>query len=266
MFFSAVNKAEFDRLDTEKYTLVLPAVSVGNVGQLTVDVLISTTQAEIVGTIYDDSLIPLIGNNPYVSADSGKTCRLSTSCDVYASKVNKLLFIQQRATFVVGKRKQFRQKLLQWVKEQKFHKVLLISSTFAHMRSDQQLGGSQHRYLATEAARSSIPKDAEYVQLEDSPDEYGRMKKRMPGSGIANTLFSDCSEENIGLVILLAFCSEGDNAPDALKMAEYANKWLNIHIKNKLESEDSLSDSKRSWKIPQSWQLNFGNAYNQVMY
>lgn len=39
-----------------------------------------------------------------------------------------------------------------------------------------------------------------------------------------------CSmKENIPLVVLLVFCSEGDNAPDALRMAEYANGWLNIH-------------------------------------
>ena len=60
---------------------------------------------------------------------------------VYMAKAEKLLFIQQRATFVKGKRKQFREKLLQWIRMQNFQTTFLIGSMFAHMRSDQQING-----------------------------------------------------------------------------------------------------------------------------
>ena len=40
-------------------------MSVGNVGQLTADLLISTLQIPSVGYLHDESLLPLCGNDPY---------------------------------------------------------------------------------------------------------------------------------------------------------------------------------------------------------
>lgn len=45
-----------------------PAVSVGNVGQLAVDLIISTLQLPKVGHFHTDSLIPMVGNNPYATS------------------------------------------------------------------------------------------------------------------------------------------------------------------------------------------------------
>lgn len=42
-----------------------PAVSVGNVGQLACDLLISALNARRVGFLYDDSTMPVAGSDPF---------------------------------------------------------------------------------------------------------------------------------------------------------------------------------------------------------
>lgn len=42
-----------------------PAVAVGNVGQLAVDLIVSTLNMSRVGYMHTDCLIPMAGNNPY---------------------------------------------------------------------------------------------------------------------------------------------------------------------------------------------------------
>ena len=44
---------------------VQPAVSIGNVGQLACDLLISTLNACRVGFLYDDSTAPVVGSDPF---------------------------------------------------------------------------------------------------------------------------------------------------------------------------------------------------------
>lgn len=44
-----------------------PAVAVGNVGQLAVDLIVSTLHMSRVGFIHTDCLIPMAGNNPYTT-------------------------------------------------------------------------------------------------------------------------------------------------------------------------------------------------------
>lgn len=44
-----------------------PAVAVGNVGQLAVDLMVSTLNMSRVGFIHTDCLIPMAGNNPYAT-------------------------------------------------------------------------------------------------------------------------------------------------------------------------------------------------------
>jgi len=262
-FFNATHPDSFSKLDMSQCSLVMPAISVGNVGQLATDILISTTLAENLGVIYDESLLPMIGNDPYTNGDTNNSCKLSSSCDVYHAKAENLVIIQQRATFVKGKRKMYRDKLIKWIKEMKFAKVVLLSSTYSHIRTDQQLAGSQFRYLATSKAKENCKTDNSWTELEDTSDEFGRMSKNLPGSGITKTLYTDCSEKDVPLIVVLMFCSEGDNAPDALRMIDFANNTLNVI---NIKPRSSLEELKQAWKIPKSWNLNFGNTYNRLIY
>lgn len=57
-----------------------PAVSVGNVGQLAADLIISTLDMVRVGHFHTDCLIPMTGNNPYSSSEEDASL-LSTNAE-----------------------------------------------------------------------------------------------------------------------------------------------------------------------------------------
>jgi len=47
-------------------------VSVGNVGQLACDILISSVNARRIGFLYDDSTVPVVGSEPFVPLDTSQ--------------------------------------------------------------------------------------------------------------------------------------------------------------------------------------------------
>lgn len=55
------------------FLLFQPAVSVGNVGQLAIDLIISTLNMCKIGYFYTDCLVPIVGNNPYATAEEDTT-------------------------------------------------------------------------------------------------------------------------------------------------------------------------------------------------
>jgi proteasome assembly chaperone 2 len=65
-FFSLANTVNF-----QDATLILPALSVGNIGQLTGDVLIQTLQLEKVGYLEHPAVVPFAGNDTF-SVSQGK--------------------------------------------------------------------------------------------------------------------------------------------------------------------------------------------------
>ncbi|XP_032875315.1 proteasome assembly chaperone 2 isoform X2 [Amblyraja radiata] len=190
--------------------LVMPVVSVGNVGQLSVDLIISTLGLPRVGYIHSDGLVPVVGNDPYATT-SENSSEMCTSCEVYASADRKLAVLQIRSPIVQGKQRSFRQQILSWIKENEFSRVVVLSSSFAHHRVDQQLVG--------------------------------------------------CAE-GIPLAVLLIFCSEGDNIPDALKLLNFLNEWIQLIAK----PNDQQPMSQPQWKIPSSWRLLFGSGIPPALF
>lgn len=49
-----------------------PALSIGNVGQLAVDLLISSLEAEKIGCLDDPNVLPCVGNDAYTPSPVGK--------------------------------------------------------------------------------------------------------------------------------------------------------------------------------------------------
>ncbi|XP_050794820.1 proteasome assembly chaperone 2 isoform X4 [Gopherus flavomarginatus] len=197
--------------DFEGFTLLLPAVSVGNVGQLAVDLVIFTLDMPKVGYFYTDCLVPMVGNNPYATAEENST-ELSINAEVYSLPSKKLVVLQIRSPFVKNKYRSFCQTLLSWVKSSRCAKVILLSSSHAYQCDDQQLHG--------------------------------------------------CSN-GIQMAVLLKFCSEGDNIPDALALVNYLNEWLQL-VKSEQNSTAPATPSQ--WKIPHSWRLLFGSGLPPALF
>lgn len=269
----------------QDYTLIVPTVSVGNVGQLAADLVISTLWMERVGFILHPSLLPCVGNNPFAHEDA-TSCKMSTCCEVYESTSSQVVVIQQRAPFVKGKRKEYAEWLGAWIKEHKFYQVVILTSSFAQERLDHQLVGSPFRILKSESMekrsgdffktkmgledlefRTSVPASSLAHQdagLTNCPSKF----LYMPGSGIAKMLFDDCC--TLPVLVLLMFVSEGDNAGDGLAIADQLNQWLNlITIKKEASKElqsDHVAAGIMNWKIPMSWKLVFGSKFDQKLF
>lgn len=68
LLFKLKSAANFDDSSSISF-LFQPAVSVGNVGQLAIDLIISTLNMSKIGYFYTDCLVPMVGNNPYATAE-----------------------------------------------------------------------------------------------------------------------------------------------------------------------------------------------------
>ncbi|KAH9656465.1 proteasome assembly chaperone 2 [Citrus sinensis] len=79
--------------------LILPALSIGNVGQLAVDLLVSSTGAETVGYLDDQFVLPCVGNDAYRPSPRGG---LALPLQAYESSSSGLTLIQQRSPVVKG--------------------------------------------------------------------------------------------------------------------------------------------------------------------
>ena len=93
--------------------LILPAISVGNIGQLAMDILLATLKAKRLTSCHHPALVPLVGSDPL---DVNST-ELMTACDIYKPDKclrNNVILMQIRSAIVRGKSNEFLDDLLSW--------------------------------------------------------------------------------------------------------------------------------------------------------
>jgi hypothetical protein len=144
---------------------------------------------------------------------------------------------------------------------------------------------------------------AEVGQLESLPiDEYdsrkqGTSAKSIPGGGavakyfLSSAVAADSSD--IPLVLLIHFATEGNNIPEATLLAEAVDRVFAVYAKDNggngaatasssLESQVNALHLKhevldpndmyaldmlaKKWHSPPSWELMYGNAYEQELF
>ncbi|KFV62486.1 Proteasome assembly chaperone 2 [Dryobates pubescens] len=254
--------------DFTGFTLLMPAVSVGNVGQLAIDLVISTLDMTKIGYFYTDCLVPMVGNNPYATSEENSK-ELSINAEVYSLPSKKLVVLQIRSPFIKNKYRPFCDTLLSWVKSNNCARVVVLSSSHAYQCDDEQLLGTPLRYLLTpdlekvvggpiqELKWKEMEKVAAYPGVNDTEKVL-----HIPGGGITKLLFTESCSKGIQMAVLLKFCSEGDNIPDAFALVNYLNEWLQL-IKS--ESNNS-TDTFSQWKAPSSWRLLFGSGLPPALF
>ncbi|NXC18740.1 PSMG2 protein, partial [Corythaeola cristata] len=256
--------------DFKGFTLLMPAVSVGNVGQLAIDLVISTLDMTKVGYFYTDCLVPMVGNNPYATAEENS---MELSINAEGDIVGFWLFFKDIMYFslfflclcIKNKYRPFCQTLLSWVKSSKCARVVVLSSSHAYQRDDEQLLGTPLRYLLTpdlEKAVGGLMQELNWKEMEKVAAYPGindtEKVLHIPGGGITKLMFTESCSKGIPVAVLLKFCSEGDNIPDAFALVNYLNEWLQL-----IKSEVNTSSQ---WKIPSSWRLLFGNGLPPALF
>ncbi|XP_042494227.1 proteasome assembly chaperone 2-like [Macadamia integrifolia] len=257
-------------------TLILPALSIGNVGQLAVDLLVSSMRADKIGYLDDPFVLPCVGNDAYEPVPRGL---LALPLEAYDSPSNALTLIQQRSPVVKGMMVEFAKNLANFAASTGKKHVIILSSLDSGKRQKlDMLSEMQIYYLSTvnsdgtdnDCERIGWKKLQEYNPLQRSwkylddlakgesllednlsiEDELGDEDyfPSLPFSAI----FSCCKAKGLKVTCILSYCSEGDNIPDSLQLAEAACKLLRIG------SDSFRGNEGGGWVIPLSWKTVYG--------
>ncbi|GFY95661.1 clast3-like protein [Actinidia rufa] len=257
-------------------TLILPALSIGNVGQLAVDVLISSTRGERIGYLDDPNVLPCVGNDAYRSTPQGD---LTLPLEAYASSSNSLTLIQQRSPVVKGTMVEFAKNMADFAAaSRKKHIVVLSSLDFGRWQTIDMSSGLQIYYLSS-ANMDGTDNECErfgWKRLQDyNPDQ--RLWKYLSNLAEGNaghdddipsedelgeedynaslpfaSLFSCFKAKGLKVTCLLCYCSEGDNIPEAFHLADAACRLLGVNPNNFEGNEGG------KWIVPFSWQTVYG--------
>jgi len=242
--FIPLNKE--DTTQIKNSTLIVPSVSVGNVGQLTCDLIINTLQMKKVGYFCPKCFLPVVGNNPFYSSNADKNC-LSLNNEVFYSADHNITVIQLRSSLIKTRQNEFFDGIWRFFSEYQLSQLIVLASCHAYERSDQQTGSPSLRYVASPALEDTM-KTLDWKKLEERDIGYGERQLFLPGAGFGKDLFVESCTKSLPVAMLLIFCSEGDNIPEAKLLANYLNQW------KKTTKENGV------WKAPNSWVNLFGNA------
>ncbi|XP_076235267.1 proteasome assembly chaperone 2 [Calliopsis andreniformis] len=243
-----------ETIDLENYTLILPSVAVGNVGQLCVDLLISNLNLSKVGSMWNSMFIPICGLDPY----NENSTSLCTNADFYLGATFKLIVLQLRSPYI-GNSTDFFNKLTQFVQQRKIKKIIILTSSYDYECADKS--DTSLRYLTSDDLLLNDEKLLEELHwkkhtrkslIESTENHY------IPGGGFANNLYDYLLSMKIPTTVLFCYCSEGDNISDALRIIISLNKWLNL-----LETS---AKGNINIKFPLSWEYLFGNPPASEIY
>ncbi|EGG25372.1 proteasome assembly chaperone 2 [Cavenderia fasciculata] len=234
------------------HVLLWPALTLGNIGQLCIDLIINTYGFERVGYIYDENIIPVVGNDTYTT-NKGV---MSTAVEVYQLASTKITIVQQRSPIIAGRYTKFSNNLYKWFNDSQFSQLLFISSTNANKRIDSQLSGNQLRYVISQSINNeslgklkslSIPEMETQGQIVID-GQVQLLSDRL--TGLARDMKDLVSDKFLALVL---FCSEGDNTADAINVARFVSQYIGL-------------PSKDQFEIPSSWNLMQGPAVDQSLF
>ncbi|KAF9987731.1 Proteasome assembly chaperone 2 [Mortierella antarctica] len=319
----------FDASRFKGTTLILPAVSIGNVPQLTTDLFLSTLKLDRIGCIEDENVIPVVGpaDRPHqgsspsgavtVTSAEGAADGLSLAVEVFQTKDGKWTLVQQRSPTVPHRSHFYADNLVQFIRESEFDQVVLLASADGARKIDAQLRSStpiryisspllsktlvdtmtglgldplervattederkeamirRHEHHITQdhptrissgASAGALAERVEDITLDAKQEEQQAVLEkvpRIPNGGIARRLHSLCQEQGVAILTVVLFAMEGDNAPDAVFLANVTNAILKVHS----PTQEQLAQGEGDWKFPKSWDSLYGNTHHQDMY
>lgn len=264
-------------------TLILPALSIGNVGQLAVDLLVSSSRADRIGYLDDPYVLPCVGNDAYGPEPRGD---LAVALEVFEDSENNLSIIQQRAPIMKGMTIKFAKNISSWAAAMGKKEVVIVSSLDSgkmprsdmisqqiHYISTGNVDGTDERcenlgwkkleqyvpsqrgwqYLDSQLVDGSVQDESFWAEDDLTDEDY------FPSLPFAS-LFSSCKAKGLKVTCLFCFCSEGDNMQDALLLAEAVYKFIGKC------SSTSLGNRNTDWAIPLSWKTVYGPPPDMSMF
>ncbi|KAF9307030.1 Proteasome assembly chaperone 2 [Mortierella antarctica] len=236
------------------------------------------------------------------SSTPAQSSGLSLAVEVFQSKDGKWTLIQQRSPTVAHRSGHYVENLVQFIKDSQFDQVVLLASADGARRTDNQLqSGHPVRFIGSPALNPELRTLVEHrlqiqpleripateeeelreqqptsilaervqdIQLDQTSSSSTTPKNllepvpRIPSGGIARRLHALCQQKDISILTLVAFAMEGDNAEDAIFLANVLNAVLKVYT----PTDEQIERGEGGWKVPKSWDSLYGNSYPQDMY
>lgn len=230
--------SEFSFDSITNSVLLLPTISVANVPQLTVDVLLHTLPFVKVATLNDEYLHSFVSPVDYVCTDK-QPKGVSFGIELYFCKDKNLTLIQQRAPVIAGFfREHVNNVIVPFIKEANFKNVILFHLMDAGLVENVPLGTLQV-YSNEDQLLKSLNEltisEGGFQQLSRTPEVDAPFVNELTAAMAPHSNFS----------ILVAFAYEGDNFYDSLNMASKVAELLNLQV--------------TQWKSPVSWAGVYGD-------
>ncbi|KAI0266802.1 PAC2 family-domain-containing protein [Gloeopeniophorella convolvens] len=262
--------------DLSGKTLVVPIVSIANIGQLAVDLLVSSLSLRAIGIFDSRDLIPVVGGRE--DGEEGVT----TPLELFGKDGCSTVVIQQRSPILVSRKQEFINSLLKFIHESKFSAVVFLSGVDLSNRTDAQMLYIVFVLLEACAMLTEPRTPTYYIQPANSPawenspfssisqlpipkytspvpQHPGAAQNEgpipfIPGGGLTRRILSSLPETwSVPTISILQFVLEGDNRYDASLLAAVAAKVLSLQIPE--------------WKQPSSWRQGlFGTPHDQTLY
>lgn len=224
-----------EKVDLSNYTIILPSVSVGNVGQLTVDLIVTTYKFRNIGVLWHPAIIPTVGSDPYYSNNE-----ICTACELYVNETLKIAAIQIRSGLEFSLANTFFKCLKNCLLDLNVKNVVILTSSFAYEM--HTIGSGMFRYITNE----DVQKQFENLKISCmEPDVNGRYI--IHGSGFGSKLYEILSE-GLKCTLIVKYTSEGDNRPDAVNLLDVLIKIIKFN-----------TDKLENVVFPSSWNFVFGN-------
>ncbi|KAG0628074.1 hypothetical protein M758_2G248200 [Ceratodon purpureus] len=213
-----------------------PALSMGNAGQLAVDLLISHGACKA-GYLQEPHVLPCVGNDPFGPSADGD---LAVALEVYEDAEQDVSIVQQRAPVI---------------------KIQYISTAKGDGSDDrcEQLGWKrlQHYSPSSEAwqlldHQAALAEDSISAEIPLTDDLY------FPGQPFAS-LLACCKAQGLQVICVLCFCAEGDNVPDAFLLADGLHRFLH-------RGKKEFQGAGVTWEIPLSWTTVYGPPPDDTMF
>lgn len=262
--FVSVNntfKSPQDAIGKATWTFLIPAVTVGNIGQLAVDLLVTSTCSQHIGRLAAPATLPFAAPAP---ATPQHFSSIVTTVELYTVPTGsgKIIVAQQRAPLSPGRAAEHARALVTWARSVGCTEIVLLGSTNAAGRRDQQirsraLPSAGIRFAATQAMMSHklgelvrergwAPVDGDScgpgwiagddgltVAEDNRVDGSDRTPSFLPtarrGSFIREVL-QHCTGACFPVVAIILFAFEGDNSRDARVMASAVSALLNVDL------------------------------------
>ena len=269
-------------------TLIVPAVSIGNVGQLAVDLIIETCKCSRIGRLVHPGILPTAGSASFSHCsgptfslelfslgvvDGERTCseRLDTGSTIDVDNKSgkerfwtgqSVVILQQRSPAAAGLQQAFADALVTWAVERGISRICVLGSLDARYRHGDQLNlqnQKMRRYIPSEFVEkfSDVFGGTDVLQLEEDFEAEGKtLQDRLSPPW---PLIRSCKASNMPCAALLRFVLEGDNVEDAVVVANCVANSLSEFSCFNLGSS-STDKGALEWQRPPSWEYAFSNT------